>query len=95
MALVGLRWDVVWRDVDDDVAGEGVATDVADESDLRGALLRGLSGGGEMKRKMVSEDGAVDTAALVTGAVSADEDDRVGHGLGCEASRAFGGKRRR
>lgn len=98
MALFGLGRDVARGDVDDDVAGEGVATNVADESDMRVAVRGGMgkrSGGGEMELKVVPENGAVNTTALVAGAVSAYEDDWSVHGPGCELGGCFGGFGRR
>lgn len=83
-----MRRSVAGWDVQDHVAGESMAANVADESNLRGG-----GGGrrecGEMELKVVPEDGAVDTAALIAGAVSADEDDGGRHG------RALDGNRRR
>lgn len=74
MAFIGLGWGVGRGNVDDDVAGEGVAANMADESGTRRA--RGVgAGGGEMELKLVAEDRAIDTASLVAGAVSADEND--------------------
>lgn len=53
MALIGLRWGVARGNVDDDVAGEGVAANVADESGMRRAGRVGR-GGGEMELKLVA-----------------------------------------
>ena len=95
MALLGLGRDISGGDVEDDVAGEGVAADVADESDVRSAV-RGVEGrdvGREMQLKVVAQNRAIYTAALVAIAVSADEHDRGGHGLGCEEGGRFGGTR--
>ena len=48
-----------------------------------------------MQLKLVPENGAVNTAALVAGAVSAYEDDWGGHGSGCELGECGGGFGRR
>lgn len=97
VALVGSRRDVAEGDVENDVSGEGVAADVADESEMRipARGMRGRDGQGEVGLEVVAEDGAVDAAATVAAAVSADENDWRGHGLGCEVSGGFGGWRGR
>lgn len=95
MALVGSGRDVAGGDVENDISGEGVAADVADESEVRipPRGMGGRDGGGEVSLEVVAEDGAVDAAALVASAVSADENDWGGHGLGSEVGGGFGGWR--
>lgn len=95
MALLGLGRNISRGNVEDDVAREGVAADVADESDVRSAVrgVEGRDGGREVQLKVVAQDRAIYTAALVASAVSADEHDWGGHGLGCEEGGRFGGTR--
>lgn len=69
-------------EVDDDVAGEGVASDVADQGDVVGGggclyvVCPGVFGG-EVVLEFGAQDGAVFTAATIARAVAADEDDGV------------------
>lgn len=97
VALVGSGRDVAGGNVENDVSGEGVAADVADKSEMRipPRGMGGRDGGGEVSLEVVAEDGAVDAAALVASAVSADENDWGDHGLGCEVGGGFGGWRGR